>query len=188
MESISLYRPGHKRVYYAGHIGPTLNQGESLLRSLITPRIWMMSNPMTPITSHSVSRLRKINKFRVPNQICVPNQISRIEEGIFRDLLPSQSLSRRRTRIENRFIPLQVNGVTISETADTIVSVPTVISPSIEVINPQTNLVTSILAVEAQLLRGAAIITSFLSYLYSAGARFNEGLNSSTIVGSRILW
>lgn len=139
-----------------------------MLRSLITPTIWMMSNPMTPITSHSVSRLREINKFR--------------------DLLPSQSLSRRRTRIENRFIPLQVNSVTISKTADTIVSVTTVISPSIEVINPQTNFVTSILAVEAQLLLGAVIITSFLSYLYSAEARFNEGRNSSTIVGSRILW
>jgi hypothetical protein len=89
------YRPGHKRVYYAAHIGLTLNQGESLLRFLITPTIWMMSNLMTPIMSHSVSRLREINKFRVPNSICVPNKINKIEEGISPDRLPSQSLSRR---------------------------------------------------------------------------------------------
>ena len=195
-------------MYYAAHIGTTLNQGESFLRSLITPTIWMISNPITPIPPHSVSRLRQINQFRVPHRISVPNQVSRIEEVISRDSSPSQFILSRRTRRLASSTPLTLNGVTISETANTIVlalpivdavvdtvvsalpvvdavvAVPTVISPYIEI--PQTNRGFSMLPVEAKLLIGAVVITGFLSSLYSAGARLNDGLNSSTIVGPQV--
>jgi len=190
------YSLGHKGVYYEAHIGPTLNQGEGFFRSLITPTIWMISNPITPITPHSVSRLREINQFRVHNQISVPNQVSRIEEVISRDSSPSQLILSRRTRRLASSTPLTLNGVTMLETADTIVSalpvvdtvvlVPNVRSTYIEVINTQTNQVTSMIPVEAQLLLAAVVITSFLSSLCSAGARLNEGMNSSTIVGPQV--
>jgi hypothetical protein len=197
-------------VYYAAHIGTTLNKGESFLRSLITPTIWMISNPITPITPHSVSRLCQINQFRVPHRISVPNQVSRIEEVISRDSSPSQFILSRRTRRLASSTPLTLNGVTISETANTIVPalpivdavvdtvvsalpvvdavvlVPNVGSPYIGVINTLMNLVTSKLPVEAQLLLAAVVITSFLSSLCSAGARLNEVLNSSTIVGPQL--
>jgi hypothetical protein len=105
----------------------------------------MISNPITPITTHSVSRLREINQFRVPHQISLPNQFSRIEEVISRYSSSSQLILSRRTRRLASSTPLTLNGVTMSETADTIVPampvVDTVVlvsnvrSPYIEVIN-----------------------------------------------------
>lgn len=52
--------------------------------------------------------------------------------------------------------------------------------------NPQTNLVTSMLPVKTQLLINVVIITSFLSSVYSAETRFNDGFKGAIIVGPQV--